>query len=112
MLARTHALLPRLGLFEGAGGAIASSRVPYDYDELIAAIAPRPTLIYAPACNRFADASGVATAATKAGAAWGTHRDAFAFTQPDAPSDFRDAEVAAAIEWVGSVVGATSYAYV
>jgi hypothetical protein len=40
-LYKTHALLPRLGFFEGNEAA-----VPYDYDELIAAIAPRPTLLY------------------------------------------------------------------
>lgn len=37
MLYQTHALIPRLGYFQGN-----ETNVPYDYDELIAAIAPRP----------------------------------------------------------------------
>lgn len=35
-----HALLPRLGLF-----ADQPSAVPYDYDELLASLAPRPLLL-------------------------------------------------------------------
>ena len=105
MLARTHGLVPRLGLFSGGGGELPASSVPYDYDELIAAIAPRPTLLYTPARNRFADASGVSAAATKAASAWGSHSDAFTHLQPDAPSDFRNAEISVALEWMRGVVG-------
>ena len=42
-LSELHALLPRLGAFIGK-----EAQVPYDYDELLAAIAPRPTLLYTP----------------------------------------------------------------
>jgi pimeloyl-ACP methyl ester carboxylesterase len=48
-----HALLPRLGLFRGD-----PSRVPYDYDEILGAIKPRPALVFAPRRDRdatFAD---------------------------------------------------------
>jgi dienelactone hydrolase len=47
-------LIPRLGSFVGH-----ESRVPYDYDELIAAIAPRPVLVVEPQLDRDADAAEV-----------------------------------------------------
>ena len=42
-----RALLPRLGIFVGN-----ESRLPYDFDELIAAIAPRPVLVIEPTMDR------------------------------------------------------------
>jgi dienelactone hydrolase len=44
---REHDLLPRMGAFAGK-----ESRLPYDYDELIAAIAPRPVYILSPQFDR------------------------------------------------------------
>ena len=49
-----HALLPRLGLF-GARPA----EVPYEYDELLAALAPRPTLLHTPTQDRDANHADV-----------------------------------------------------
>ena len=97
MLYETHALVPRLGLFAGKEDAI-----PYDYAELIAAIAPRPTLLFAPLRNRFAVASAVERAAVAAGKAWSAAGadHAFTFTQADAPSDFKTREIGAALAWV------------
>lgn len=108
LLSHTHGLIPRLGFFgnnsvEGTT-RMPLSAVPYDYDELIAAIAPTETLLYSPLRNRFANAASVATAATKASAAWGGKKDAFTFMQPDAPSDFRGDEVDTAVEWVDAVL--------
>ena len=42
-----RALLPRLGFFIGN-----ESRLPYDFDELIATIAPRPVLVVEPTMDR------------------------------------------------------------
>jgi dienelactone hydrolase len=44
-----HGLIPRLGFFAGNEG-----RVPFDYDEVVALAAPKPTLIVAPAKDRYA----------------------------------------------------------
>ena len=49
-----HALLPRLGLFAGR-----PAEVPYDYDELLAALAPRPTLLHTPTQDRDASHADV-----------------------------------------------------
>ena len=49
-----HALLPRLGLF-----AARPAEGPYDYDELLAALAPRPTLLHTPTQDRDASHADV-----------------------------------------------------
>ena len=49
-----HGLLPRLGFFVGN-----EARVPYDYHEVLACIAPRPLLVVAPAMDKDAVAGDV-----------------------------------------------------
>jgi len=44
-----HGLLPRLGFFIGN-----ESRIPYDFHEILACIAPRPVLVVAPTWDRYA----------------------------------------------------------
>lgn len=99
MIYSTHALLPRLGLFSEN----LQASLPYDYTELIASIAPRPTLLYAPTGNRFTLPSAIAAAASTASRAWGGKAN-FTFSTPEAPSDFASVEIAAALHWAESVV--------
>lgn len=56
-----HGLLPRLGLFAGN-----ESRLPYDYDDIIALIEPRPVLIVQPRRDRDAIPDDVAAAVASA----------------------------------------------
>jgi hypothetical protein len=49
-----HGLLPRLGFFIDN-----EARVPYDYHEVLACIAPRPVLVVAPAMDKDAVAGDV-----------------------------------------------------
>ncbi len=49
-----HGLLPRLGFFENN-----KSRIPCDFQEILAAIAPRPALVIAPTWDRFANLNDV-----------------------------------------------------
>jgi pimeloyl-ACP methyl ester carboxylesterase len=120
----THALLPRLGYFEGDPRKVRGyecmhsldacnmrthrpAQVPYDYDELISSLAPMRTTIYAPARDRFANASDVAAALLAAArAAWAAKGAAsnFSATTPDVPSDFKEQEVAAAVAWAEASV--------
>jgi pimeloyl-ACP methyl ester carboxylesterase len=51
---REHDLLPRMGAFAGK-----EARLPYDYDELIAAIAPRPVYVLSPQFDREATPADV-----------------------------------------------------
>jgi len=44
-----HGLMPRLGFFVGE-----EARVPFDYDEVVSLIAPRPALLVAPTLDRYA----------------------------------------------------------
>lgn len=54
MYSHLHGLLPRLGFFVGQ-----EARLPVDYDEILAAIAPRPALVVAPQLDRYAPVADV-----------------------------------------------------
>ncbi|MGV8093453.1 MAG: alpha/beta fold hydrolase [Mangrovibacterium sp.] len=56
-----YGLIPRLGLFAGN-----ESQLPYDFDDLIALIAPRPVLIVQPQKDRDADPKEVRAALSRA----------------------------------------------
>jgi dienelactone hydrolase len=58
---RERDLLPRMGAFAGK-----ESRLPYDYDELIAAIAPRPVYVLSPQFDREATPAEVKKAVERA----------------------------------------------
>jgi dipeptidyl aminopeptidase/acylaminoacyl peptidase len=49
-----HGLMPRLGFFVGQ-----ETRLPFDYDQALALIAPRPVLLIAPTLDRYARAEDV-----------------------------------------------------
>jgi pimeloyl-ACP methyl ester carboxylesterase len=49
-----HGLLPRLGFFAGE-----EARLPFDYDRVLALVAPRPALIVAPTLDRYARVEAV-----------------------------------------------------
>ena len=79
--------------------------IPYDYAELIAAVAPRPVLIHAPTGDRFAAAGAVRAAANAAAEAWPASSKAnFVLSTPDGPSDFKGKEISAALQWVKAFV--------
>jgi len=56
-----HAFIPRLGFFVGH-----EDKVPYDFHELLAAIAPRPMLVVQPQLDRDANPADVRTAVAQA----------------------------------------------
>ena len=56
-----HNLIPRLGFFAGH-----EDRIPYDFDGLIAAIAPRPVLVVEPAMDRISTPADVRAAVAQA----------------------------------------------
>ena len=49
-----HGLIPRLGFFVGQ-----ESRIPYDFHEILALIAPRPLLVVAPTWDQFASVEDI-----------------------------------------------------
>jgi dienelactone hydrolase len=56
-----HGLVPRFGFFVGQ-----ESRLPIDYDEVLAAMAPRRVYVVAPTLDRYATATDVASAVAAA----------------------------------------------
>ncbi|MEO9052721.1 MAG: alpha/beta fold hydrolase, partial [Ginsengibacter sp.] len=77
-----HGLLPRLGFFVGH-----ENRIPYDFNEILAAVAPRPLLVIAPALDEDATVQDVRSCVTEA-------KDVFQLygvsknIQLDTPSDY------------------------
>jgi dienelactone hydrolase len=60
-----HALVPKLGLFEGR-----EAEIPYDYEDLLRQIAPRPCLIVAPLRDRNHPVDQVRSSVERANQAW------------------------------------------
>jgi pimeloyl-ACP methyl ester carboxylesterase len=92
-----HGLIPRLGFFLGH-----EDRVPFDYDEVIGMIAPRPVLVVAPELDRYAPIANVRRSVEAAASVYALygHRDALTL---DVPFDFnrltRDTEERA-FDWL------------
>jgi len=60
-----HGLQPRLGMYDGR-----ESELPYDFEDVLALVAPRPCLIVAPAHDRDADPADVNRCVEKVQPAW------------------------------------------
>lgn len=63
-----HGLLPRLGFFIGE-----ESRIPYDFDELLACIAPRQVLLIAPSWDQYADIDDIRECVEKVRSVYGLY---------------------------------------
>ena len=89
-------LAPRLGLFIGD-----EASVPYDFIDLLTAIAPRPALLYTPTRDRDATYSDVAACVAEAKKMWARHGAAAALTsmQPDDYTRISPASAKALVEW-------------
>lgn len=97
-ISEMHALLPRLGAFVPN-----PSTVPYDYDELITSIAPRPVLLYTPKSDRDATFEDVSACVTKAAKAWVGAKNNLTHEAPNGVTKFEIAESTAAIRWLNSL---------
>ncbi len=86
-----HALLPKLGLFHGKEAAI-----PYDYDELMAAIGPRPLLVVSPEHDWHASIADVRACIEQVK---GAH-PALTFEAPDDINRFQSAQHHRVIQWL------------
>ena len=81
----------------------AASGVPFDYGELLAAIAPRPTLLYTPKRDRDATFADVAVCVDEVRPAWGT-AGALRNPRPDDYSRLSPEAAAAVVEWAKAAV--------
>jgi dienelactone hydrolase len=90
-------LLPRLGLFVGR-----ENEISYDYDELLATIAPRPVLVVQPSMDRDAHPADVRATVERARVAYAKHNaaDKLALQEPPDYQRLTNATQDAAIAWL------------
>jgi pimeloyl-ACP methyl ester carboxylesterase len=95
---REHDLLPRMGAFAGK-----EAQLPYDYDELIAALAPRPVYVLSPQFDRDATPADVKLAVEQAKKVYGLYKAADKVLL-DEPWDYNRLPLATqdrVIKWMG-----------
>ena len=92
-----HGLLPRLGFFVGQ-----ESRLPFDFDEILAAVAPRRTLIVAPTLDRYAPLADVQWEVERARKVYARlgNEDALQFETPLAFNSFTPSIEEAVFDWL------------
>jgi pimeloyl-ACP methyl ester carboxylesterase len=92
-----HGLIPRLGFFAGN-----ENRLPYDFDDIISLVAPRPVLIVQPARDRDADPRDVRNAVNRAQKIFGFSSavNKLELQEPDDYGRLTDAAQDKAIEWM------------
>jgi len=89
--------MPRLGFFEGN-----EDRVPFDFDEVLALAAPKPTLVVAPTLDRYAriaDVEREVEASRKIYALLG-HPQALELEMPVDVNRFAHRTQVSAIDWL------------
>lgn len=95
-----HGLLPRLGLCEPAmsGGF----ELPYDVDDLLSAISPRPTLLVTPMHDRDATFADVAATVAKVNRSWpaGALTQIAAAEGHEAYSEFGPTQIQQLSDWL------------
>ncbi len=93
-----HGLLPRLGFFVGN-----EKRIPFDFHEVLAAIAPRPVLIIAPEYDQNVILPGVEKAVKEASEIYKLYPSAPAIqlVKPKSDSRFSDAIKQEIYQWAG-----------
>jgi len=96
-----HALQPRLGLYHGR-----ERELPYDFDDVLALIAPRPCLIVSPTHDRHADLTDVTACVASARRAWEAHSAADRLTHltPADYSRFQSDQHRTFLDWVRQYV--------
>jgi len=94
-----HALLPRLGLFQGH-----EQDTPYDMDDVLALVAPRPCLVVAPTRDRHADPADVTRCVEAARGAWpAATPESLTCETPDTINQFQTAMQERALQWLNAV---------
>jgi pimeloyl-ACP methyl ester carboxylesterase len=95
-------ILPRLGFFVGH-----ESQIPYDFDDVMGMIAPRPVYVLNPLLDRDDTAADVTAAVKQAGKVYALYgaSDKLQMSSPWDYNRLTDAEQDAAIKWLTSTAG-------
>lgn len=85
-------------------------RVPFDFDDVLAALAPRPVLVIAPVKDGIFDVEGVRAATKRAAEAWRRLRGGGGLTvrHPQGYHHFTAEDRAAAYDWLQSTLEANA----
>jgi pimeloyl-ACP methyl ester carboxylesterase len=97
-----YALLPLLGLYHGREGEI-----PYDVDDVLSLIAPRPCLIVSPGRDREANPADVRACVERAREAWKARgaEARLTFRAPDDTNRFQKPQQIEFLDWLRAVLG-------
>lgn len=95
-----HGLLPRLGFFEGF-----ENRIPVDFDEVLACIAPRPLMVMAPVRDRSHSIAIVRKMVSSVSKIYKQEQamDRIRFEQPQTYNHFPDSLQIKMVEWVKEI---------
>ena len=93
-LSHLHALVPKLGLYVGS-----EADLPYDYDDLLRAVAPRPALLVTPTRDRDATLHDVVTCINNSRSAWKSDMAKLVHIAPDDYSRLSDNITDATVTW-------------
>lgn len=96
-----HGLQPQLGLFQGR-----EAELPYDFDDLLRLVAPRPCLVVAPRHDRDANPADVDRTIESVRSAWGDRGAAekLTYQTPDDYSRFQSDQQEAFWKWFEKIV--------
>lgn len=91
-----HGLLPKLGFFAGH-----EQRIPYDFHEILAAVAPRPLLVIAPVWDQYASIDAVNEAVKQANKVYALydHKESIELYSPDDYNRFSPAMKEQVVAW-------------
>ena len=94
-----HGLIPRLGFFVGQ-----ERRIPFDFHEVLAAIAPRPLLVVAPALDRDACFSDVKACVDEAGKVYRLFgkENSLGFSGPQDYNHFHNNRQQEVLDWLAA----------
>ncbi len=97
-ISREHLLIPQLGFFKDH-----PDRIPYDYEDLLAVIAPRPVLVIAPQHDQAADSEAVEKAVNQARQAYHIfdQSEQIDLRMPDDYNRFSEEMRHVVIDWLG-----------
>ena len=92
-----HGLLPRLGFFVGN-----EARIPYDFHEILACLAPRPVLVIAPAMDQDANLPDVESCVDKVRSIYGLYGagESIRLFSPDDFSRFSNEMRGKTLQWL------------
>jgi hypothetical protein len=99
-------LLPRLGFFVGH-----EDRVPFDFDEVLALIAPTPVLLVAPTLDRYARIADVRREVETSQKVYDLlgHTDALQFETPEDINRFPHGTQEHAFDWLAARAGGAAH---